>query len=661
MKEKNTIDIECFEDIILPAFEINNVAVGLFSSNEYAPYCGILIKSIIENSTQNNNYDILVLERNINDYNKKCIYSLIENHSNISVRFINVSKIAMKLNIIPRGHFTLDNTIKIFFLSNIFSMYKKIISTDSDLIFEYDIANLFNLDISNYYLAAAPDIVMKILTRKGQKASAGYQGLDSREYICNVLGLSNEDKYLNTGVCLFNLENCRKDSKFDELLNDVNSYNYWFLEQDALNKCLKEKIMELDIRWNIISTVDYSLINKYLGINILEKYKNISKNAYVYHYAGIHKPWKSNTIAYSDKFYKYARFTPWYEAILIDIMQWKINNTIRYSKMHKQVEILNDKVNKIENGTSKRILFKLKKYIMPFVNIILPKGSKSRTQLKLIINRVTDKQLKIARKSMLDRIIINRKLAEFSETWQYNNIHKLKKLKDSGIGKRCFVVATGPSLKIDDLEKLKGEVTFSLNSIYKLFELTDWRPTYYLNNDIALDYKMRISQDVRYNAFLEMINKYSIDNIILSTSKYDDVLYNSIGNKLFILPTIDYLYMYMQPEYPKWSRDCTKAIYAFGTSIYLIMQLIAYMGFKEVYLVGADCNYTGNQKHAYSDKTDNLLYSNYQVAKSLEDALLRGFKAIKLNIDNGNCPMVYNATRGGKLELFPRVDFDTLF
>lgn len=661
MEENNTIKLKNFEETIHPAFESNNIAVGLFSSDEYAPYCGILIQSLIKNSTQDNNYDILILERNICDDNKKSICSLVENYSNISIRFLNVVELSMMLNIVPRGHFTLDNAIKIFFISNIFSEYKKIVSTDSDLVFERDVADLFKIEMNDCYIAAVSDIIMQTLIRKGQKASGEYNGLDSKEYIQDILGLKEVDKYLNTGVCVFNIEQCRNDEKFFELLNDVNNYNYWFLEQDALNKCLKKKVVELDIRWNIMASADFSLIEKYLGIDVVKKYEYASKNAFIYHYPGIHKPWKSDKVPYAEMFYKYARVTPWYESILFDIVQLKINNTIRCSKIANQVQALNSRVDKIENGFKKKFFIKIKTYMMPLVNIILPKGSRRRERLKLIINRLADKQLRLARKAMLDRILINKKLSRFSETWQYHNMNKLKQLKNMGKGKRCFVVATGPSLKVDDLEKLKGEITFSLNSIYKLFELTDWRPTYYLNNDIALNYKMRISQEIRYNNFLELINKYSLDNIMISTSKYDDTLYNTIGDKLFILPTIDYLYMYMQPEYPQWSKDCSENIYAFGTSVYLLMQLIAYMGFEKVYLLGADCNYTGNQKHGYDDETDKLLYSNYQVAKSLEDALVRGFEAIKLNVDKGNCPVVYNATRGGKLEVFPRVSFDTLF
>lgn len=47
-------------------------------------------------------------------------------------------------------------------------------------------------------------------------------------------------------------------------------------------------------------------------------------------------------------------------------------------------------------------------------------------------------------------------------------------------GERVFIVATGPSLSLEDLEKLKNENTISMNSIVNVFSKMDFRPTYYM-------------------------------------------------------------------------------------------------------------------------------------------------------------------------------------
>jgi uncharacterized Rossmann fold enzyme len=63
---------------------------------------------------------------------------------------------------------------------------------------------------------------------------------------------------------------------------------------------------------------------------------------------------------------------------------------------------------------------------------------------------------------------------------------KLKSFKDIHKGKRCFIIGNGPSLKMEDLDKLKNEYTFAANKIYLAFEETDWRPTYYCIQDLKL-------------------------------------------------------------------------------------------------------------------------------------------------------------------------------
>ena len=59
-------------------------------------------------------------------------------------------------------------------------------------------------------------------------------------------------------------------------------------------------------------------------------------------------------------------------------------------------------------------------------------------------------------------------------------------LKDIHKGGRGFIIGTGPSLQIEDLDLLKNEVTFACNKIYLAFNQTEWRPTYYSVLDILV-------------------------------------------------------------------------------------------------------------------------------------------------------------------------------
>jgi len=76
-------------------------------------------------------------------------------------------------------------------------------------------------------------------------------------------------------------------------------------------------------------------------------------------------------------------------------------------------------------------------------------------------------------------VLKNLYTAQLYPTFFPDRYRGLKKFKDIHRGKRCFIVATGPSLTLEDVEKIKGEITFGMNSVYKLFDKTDWRPDYY--------------------------------------------------------------------------------------------------------------------------------------------------------------------------------------
>ena len=71
---------------------------------------------------------------------------------------------------------------------------------------------------------------------------------------------------------------------------------------------------------------------------------------------------------------------------------------------------------------------------------------------------------------------------DFSHVFSEYKNEKIAQLKDRNAGGRCFIVATGPSLKMEDLDTLnqQGEYSIGVNRIYLAFDKTDWRPDYYV-------------------------------------------------------------------------------------------------------------------------------------------------------------------------------------
>lgn len=224
---------------------------------------------------------------------------------------------------------------------------------------------------------------------------------------------------------------------------------------------------------------------------------------------------------------------------------------------------------------------------------------------------------------------------------------KLRRFKDLYLGKRCFVVGNGSSLTELDLNKLSKhkEICFGMNGIPIIFKKTLWRPDYYVCED-----------DKAMDLFGDSVLRSGISNIMISDAgigflkkakEYDNI-------DVFHMTIEDYL-----PDRPSFSDDIEKVLYCGYTVAYVCLQIAVYMGFREIYLLGIDFDYedgdTVEVKHFsqeyHKDKnkinpcrrSENLLA--YQAALQYADS--HGVK-------------IYNATRGGKLEVFERVDFDNL-
>lgn len=237
--------------------------------------------------------------------------------------------------------------------------------------------------------------------------------------------------------------------------------------------------------------------------------------------------------------------------------------------------------------------------------------------------------------------LINNKNVLIQRVQNANELMKLKDLKNSNKCKRCFIIGTGPSLKIEDLEALKNEIVFAPNRIYELFEKTDWRPTYYLSQDHKL-----------IQNFIDKIKTVEAEKIFLPIEFKNEF----IGDKynFFVLKEKNYY-----PKSAPFSKDISKYLAQGFTVTYGAIQIAAYMGFTEIYLLGIDHNYNiirdakGNvvrDKNAvnYADGIKDFKGN----LPRIEETTIAYETAEKLSKKLGI--KIYNCTRGGKLEAFER-------
>lgn len=231
----------------------------------------------------------------------------------------------------------------------------------------------------------------------------------------------------------------------------------------------------------------------------------------------------------------------------------------------------------------------------------------------------------------------------------WDNYHKIKRLKKRYNG-RCFIIGNGPSLSVSDLELIKNEYCFASNRIYKIYDQTTWRPTFYC----LTDYKFFKQSDLREE--------------IISASKESDIAFFQLdANKnkhlshllnIVMVPLVSQIWR----DRASFSTRPENFVYNGYTVTYMAIQLAVYMGFTEIYLIGCDNNYP------YRKTMDGLVVKNesatsghfYEESKSESssnyyDFVTKSYRNAEIYSQKKNKFKIYNATRGGVLEEFERV------
>ena len=229
------------------------------------------------------------------------------------------------------------------------------------------------------------------------------------------------------------------------------------------------------------------------------------------------------------------------------------------------------------------------------------------------------------------------------ERWKdYYGIHQ---------GESCFLIGSGPSLLADDLVKIqkKGITTFAPNKIFKLFDQTTWRPDYYVVTDRRI------------------INHYQqeITNVDLK-NKFIAYYHNSIYKSFYQGLTEENSILFKMKEelengnFYEFSTDVSDYVVEGRTVIYAMMQIAVYMGFKNIYLIGVDFSYsdtTGYDKNNKDHFCNNYIEKGEEVLITPREYALKAFESGAYFGENNEI-CIKNATRGGMLEVYERVDLD---
>ena len=224
------------------------------------------------------------------------------------------------------------------------------------------------------------------------------------------------------------------------------------------------------------------------------------------------------------------------------------------------------------------------------------------------------------------------------------NIQKLKRYSDKHINNRCFVIGNGPSLAKMDLKPLKDEITFGLNRIYLLFDKIGFETTYHVTiNGLVLE-------------------QYADEIAKINSTKFLNWRMRNFFRE-------DHKTMFVREIYrPGFSTDISHSIWGGATVTYAAIQIAYYMGFRQVILIGVDHNFsTKGTPHEIIEGKDedrnhfDKSYFSKGFKWQLPDLITSEFAfelAKKAFEEDGR--EIVDATLDGKLEVFPKVDYQSI-
>lgn len=245
--------------------------------------------------------------------------------------------------------------------------------------------------------------------------------------------------------------------------------------------------------------------------------------------------------------------------------------------------------------------------------------------------------------------------------------HEIGRLEGRHAGeRRCFVIGNGPSLKGLDLRPLAGEFTIGANSFYKhpdasaigLKYLCIFDPHFMQDQPRAVAWHQTVAQKLPGTT---MLLHHSARALVVRHGLYAgrEVHYAHHGFQTHELKYVDFDL-----------RRRRNIGMTTGSSI--AIPLAIFLGFREIVLIGFDCNWladTGSSYHFYdtheyfpefdSIDKDGRGYG-YEAFLGIIQREFESHRLIRAKAESLGVRIV-NATRGGLLDVYERADYTALF
>ena len=246
------------------------------------------------------------------------------------------------------------------------------------------------------------------------------------------------------------------------------------------------------------------------------------------------------------------------------------------------------------------------------------------------------------------------KIKRITASKDIENISRFEALKGKYEGKRIFIVGNGPSLNQMPLYLLKDEYTMCFNRFPLMNERNNWKARFYTVVDdlVIKDMAKEINTDIVPNVDYAFFPDFHPSNVTVK------------GKYIKEAPNVLWFHA-DKSEFSDKMPECgiNKTVVNAG------IQIAAWMGFSELYLIGVDMTFgdqkvkKSNSRNWESAESDSNHFDPRYFGKGRKfhnpgvAEMIEKFEVCKQFFDKRDVK-IYNAGVGGKLEVFPRVKFE---
>ncbi len=282
---------------------IRGIPVVYAVNDNYAPYVDVSIRSLEKNGK--GKFDVYVFHTGLTE---GTVNKLTRSNDVVTVTCLDVTDRIEKVRgeLYTHGYFSREMYYRIL-IADVLSEYDRAIYLDADTVILGNLADLYDVELGDDYVAACRNPMHKKMYR----------------YVKERLKL-NPHLYVNSGVMVINCRLFREENVRQKFFSELsNRGQLLYPDQDLINLVCSGRIKYLPIEWNYLWHFERLEKTARSELRLLpgerEEYFRAAQKISVLHFTGDKKPWHYTAIMRAEKFWEYAAESPFYGELSADL------------------------------------------------------------------------------------------------------------------------------------------------------------------------------------------------------------------------------------------------------------------------------------------------------------------------------------------------------